>query len=925
MLQANDPRLMTAEELDDYANEFQSQMSTGLYDSDKIDFKSPYFHALPEATQYQLLSTARLRSRLRMGYTKEQLEEQFPDRLEFSKFQINRVAQRNFLTQKLMNMVGLESDGTLDENATRAARSQRVAGSKGSEYVLQKNQNGWTLALGGNKDQVIKIDVDETEVRAEDRKKIKKEASDDDESEEDWEDVPLESKEKPKEANEELPSSLRDFGDQLQRQRLYDQIKHDTNVSKPLPKAVPKESFFVIDDDDGALKTNAPKNNTSNNDFEGDLDDFGSSIFSKKKGIEAAIASGASLDQVSKAKSKATPGASTDKEEFILPPWFNKQEETKTANTFESQEVPDNTKEDDGLITIEQLQDERRVAQFYNSDDEVELATPPVHNISKPSGEAANPFVIDSDGSDKEDVPLSTVPSTVTPVTPSAELEHKDRSSSPESPFIVPIDSSNAQETKDVVKHPAQDSQTGMVHSTLSVLNESRDSATKAIDRDDKVSTDDGISADEAPTKEVETVVEDKLDNLPAAPKYSKDHEEELAEEELKFQQNEDEQLAELLAQEEESNIKFAQELSHAEYNASLPGSSSTPILPAPPVHLKSLQEYDVEINQLRKQAQKEQRDSDEVTQSMIEECQELLRRFGIPYITAPMEAEAQCAALQDLGLVDGIVTDDSDCFLFGGRRIFKNMFANANKYVECYDVADLEREFGLDRSKMIKLAMLLGSDYTDGVTGIGPVTAMEILAEFDTPEGLTQFRDWWESVQLKTATAQTDSESEFKKKFKRNATKIFLPANFPDPAVTEAYEHPDIDSDKTPFEWGVPDLDTIRTYMEAMAGWNHAATEQVLVPVMQSLNGRVREAKQKTLGDFFLFPKTDGSGAASAPGASIGKSKRMTKALEKMGERHKRKGTDDTITASADEPAKKKGKKEKGKGKAKGSAISED
>lgn len=45
------------------------------------------------------------------------------------------------------------------------------------------------------------------------------------------------------------------------------------------------------------------------------------------------------------------------------------------------------------------------------------------------------------------------------------------------------------------------------------------------------------------------------------------------------------------------------------------------------------------------------------------------------------MEAEAQCAFLELIGLTDGTITDDSDIWLFGGKTVYKNFF-NQSKLV---------------------------------------------------------------------------------------------------------------------------------------------------------------------------------------------------------------------------------------------------
>ncbi len=46
-----------------------------------------------------------------------------------------------------------------------------------------------------------------------------------------------------------------------------------------------------------------------------------------------------------------------------------------------------------------------------------------------------------------------------------------------------------------------------------------------------------------------------------------------------------------------------------------------------------------------------------------------------------------------------------------------------------------------LSRSALVESALLLGCDYTAGVTGVGPVTCKAIFAAFPEPDRLTKFR----------------------------------------------------------------------------------------------------------------------------------------------------------------------------------------
>ncbi|PSR75607.1 hypothetical protein PHLCEN_2v9087 [Hermanssonia centrifuga] len=271
--------------------------------------------------------------------------------------------------------------------------------------------------------------------------------------------------------------------------------------------------------------------------------------------------------------------------------------------------------------------------------------------------------------------------------------------------------------------------------------------------------------------------------------------------------------------------------------------------------------EIDDEIKALNQQKKVAMRDSDDITQQMISQIMMMLRLFGIPYITAPMEAEAQCAELLTLGLVDGIITDDSDVFLFGGMRVLRNMF-NQSKTVECFLLPDLERELSLDREKLVRLAYLLGSDYTEGLPGVGPVVAMELLTEFSGSDGLHQFREWWRKVQSGRDTEE-DNRSKFRKRFKKRFKDLFLAEDWPNPAVRDAYYHPTVDSSEEPFKWGLPDLDALRDFFNSELGWDQAKVDDLLLPIIRKMGKRNQSGGTNKQGNLISFFDVPAGGAA--------------------------------------------------------------
>lgn len=930
----DDPRIMSVEELEEYACQFNSGEDINLYDFSKIDFDGDFFKSLPPPDRYNILNAARLRSRLRMSLSKDQLDDMFPDRMAFSKFQIERVKERNHLTQRLMLEAGMQgTDLTLAVNA-------RVAGEKDREYILVKNEGaegGWALGVVSKEKDIGEahkpIDVDAIQIQY--QTKSDQDDDGDDYDDDDFEDVPIEGlnrlprpkpnapglqgarddegdaeeslfvggntgeadallhdqpeyrmhPEKEDDINRAIALSLKNqhnFGQQPDREQPEDVpaeepewtqtaaeasrlIKANSGsmiahiVNNRANAAVPtrredKAADSDSDDDMQAVLAKSrrqrvpqpkPVAENKKNPFDGPLPfpklDWRSSLFANKVGPKNAGAAqqGDHVSESAEPDEGTAGGFEIEAQEQDgpkpLPPWL--ADDTDIRESLKKQHDVERE------MNAEDRHEAEKEQRLRRRDMEEQL----IEIDSSSDG-----------GSDIEIVEVPPSPPRPAEAQPASAVLAPDERPSPQPGDLAPkvnadIEASRVADAQVAAPAEAVDSSASPEPDFEDVPPVELHTATRAASRSASPLFEDGVSAGT-----------DVSLAAPAHAMATNDDDDLGEEEEDEYSNPEDEQLMMQMAEEAEEHARFASELNQKSA-------------------AQNREDYEKELRALRSQQKKDRRDADEVTQVMVTECQTLLRLFGIPYITAPMEAEAQCAELVRLGIVDGIVTDDSDTFLFGGTRVYKNMF-KSNKFVECYLGADLEKELSLSREQLISLAQLLGSDYTEGLSGVGPVTAVEILSEFPGRRGLEEFRDWWTAVQTQERPKEADASSPFRSKFRRSqATKLFLPLGFPNAAVFDAYLEPEVDGSAEPFQWGVPDVEGLRRFLTATIGWSKERTDEVLVPVIRDMNRRSAEGTQSNITRFLSGGVGAGAREAFAPRQRAPGSKRIAVAVDRL------------------------------------------
>lgn len=224
-----------------------------------------------------------------------------------------------------------------------------------------------------------------------------------------------------------------------------------------------------------------------------------------------------------------------------------------------------------------------------------------------------------------------------------------------------------------------------------------------------------------------------------------------------------------------------------------------------------------------------------------------LLQLFGFESHDAPGEAEAECALLQQRGLVDAVLSEDVDTLMFGSGLTIRDWSCEGSgktppSHVSLYDAkVTKDGKSGLDREGMILVALMSGGDYdTAGVARCGAKIACEAaragygksLCDL-APDDSSGLLAWRENL---AHELRTNEAGHFRQKNKA----ITVPDDFPKKEILHYYMHPIVSSEaallnlRSRLQWDREiDSKRLRVFVDECFEWTSKLSAKRLIRLL--------------------------------------------------------------------------------------------
>lgn len=145
-----------------------------------------------------------------------------------------------------------------------------------------------------------------------------------------------------------------------------------------------------------------------------------------------------------------------------------------------------------------------------------------------------------------------------------------------------------------------------------------------------------------------------------------------------------------------------------------------------------------VEEGDVKKAFSKAQQTS-KMTPEIKETSRQLISYLGLPAVDAPSDGEAQAAYMCRKGDVWASASQDFDSILFGTPTLIRNMTVTGRRKVpgsdrykdvkiELIRSDELLAELGVTREQLVDVCILMGTDFNQGISGIGPKKGLKLI-----------------------------------------------------------------------------------------------------------------------------------------------------------------------------------------------------
>ena len=173
---------------------------------------------------------------------------------------------------------------------------------------------------------------------------------------------------------------------------------------------------------------------------------------------------------------------------------------------------------------------------------------------------------------------------------------------------------------------------------------------------------------------------------------------------------------------------------------------------------------------------------------------------MGIPYVEAPTEAEAQCAALARAGKVYAAASEDMDTLTFDSPVLIRHLTfseqRNTKEPIQEIDLSKVLTGLNMTREQFVDFCILLGCDYCDTIPKVGPKSALDLIRKHGTLEELV--------------------------KWIKKSEKYTLPEDWPFADARELFLKPDVTPpEQFDFKWTGPDTEELVKFLVDEKGFN--------------------------------------------------------------------------------------------------------